>query len=267
MKNQSNKKQALSTCASISRTMLYVAALLGAVFMTNYGSAQTTNAYDVASDPAYTAYLGVEPDGLSPGGQNGGFGFGAWTFTVSGNGGAFLRTNSGPSGASFDLWNNAVGGSTVAVRPFSSSLSPGNSFSVQLRLNSLDNSYTTNALVLQDASGNILFSYWHVGFEPNGATNGSYSDAGTSSGAAVGFTYNYQHFSTYTFTLNSATTYTFTDNTTGHSFTGVLSGAPIAQVAFIRRNGGPNAPGNGQDFQFDELKIVASAPPSFVQQV
>src|SRR5690242_12098027 len=87
MKNQSNKKQALSTCASISRTMLYVAALLGAVFMTNYGSAQTTNAYDVASDPAYTAYLGVEPDGLSPGGQNGGFGFGAWTFTVSGNGG------------------------------------------------------------------------------------------------------------------------------------------------------------------------------------
>ncbi|MDB6108992.1 MAG: hypothetical protein JWR69_742 [Pedosphaera sp.] len=245
---------------------LAVFAMIGAAglrFATGNAPAQTTNAFDVAANAAY-AGAGA-PNGLSPGGQNGGSGFGPWTFTVNGNGGAFT-SGTGPSGASWDLWNTAVNGSTVAVRPFSSPLVAGQSFSVQLRLNSLDRSYTTNTLVLQDASGNAIFRYWHVGFEPNGAVNGSYADATTNNGVAVGFSYNYQQFCTFTFTLNSATTYTFTDNTTGHSFSGVISGSPIAQVAFVRGNGSPTAPPNGQDFQIDMLKIVSSAPPSFQLQ-
>jgi hypothetical protein len=120
------------------------------------GSAQTTNAYDVAADPAYAG--DGAPNGLSPGGQNGGFGFSPWTFTVQNTGGAFIN-GSGPSGDSFDLWNTSASSSTIAVRPFGSPLVAGQSFSVQLRLNSLDNSGTTNALELQDASGNTLFSY------------------------------------------------------------------------------------------------------------
>jgi len=111
-----------------------------------------------------------------------------------------------------------VNGSTIAVRPFSSPLAAGQSFSVQLRLNSLDRSYTTNTLVLRDASGNAIFRYWHVGFEPNGAVTGRTPTQPPNNGVAVGFSYNYQQFCTFTFTLNSATTYTFTDNTTGHSF-------------------------------------------------
>ena len=223
-------------------------------------SAQTTNAHDVAADPAY-AGAGA-PNGLSPGGQNGGFGFAPWTFTVQNTGGAFIN-GSGPSGDSFDLWNTSASSSTIAVRPFGSPLVAGQSFSVQLRLNSLDNSGTTNALELQDASGNTLFSYWHVGFEPNGAVNGHYTDATITNGVAVGFSYNYQQFCSFTFTLNTPTTYTFTDNTTGHTFTGVISGS-IAQAAFFRGN--LAAPGNGQDFQFDVLQIVSASPPTFSAQ-
>lgn len=248
-------------CSFGKRAVLGLIGATGLLFATEKVSAQTTNAFDRADDAAYLN--APPPNGLAPGGQNGGFGFGAWTFTVNGNGGAF--TAGSGANSSWDLWNMGANTSTVAIRPFNTPLTPGQSFSVDLQLNSLDNSSTTNALVLQDANGNTLFSYWHVGWEPNGAVNGSYSDATTSNGSAVGFSYNYQHFSTFTFTLNSPTTYTFTDNTFGKSFTGVLSGAPITKVAFVRGNGA-TAPGNGQDFQFNNLKVVSSAPPTFQQQ-
>src|SRR5882757_8127845 len=113
---------------------LAVFAMIGVAglrFATGNATAQTTNAFDVAANAAY-AGAGA-PNGLSPGGQNGGSGFGPWTFTVNGNGGAFI-SGTGPSGASWDLWNTAVNGSTIAVRPFSSALAAGQSFSVQLRL-------------------------------------------------------------------------------------------------------------------------------------
>ncbi|HEY4417697.1 MAG TPA: Ig-like domain-containing protein [Verrucomicrobiae bacterium] len=250
-------------CVSGGKLLFGIAALAGALLTASHATAQTTNAYDQASDPVY-AGLGA-PNGLNTGGQNGGFGFNPWAITLTGNGGAFIQNN-GPSGDSIDLWNTGNGGSTVAVRPFGSAMTAGQSFSVQLRLNSLDNISTTNMLALQDASGNTIFSYWHYGNEANGATNGWYSDASTTKGVAVGFTYNYQHFNSFTFTLNSPTTYTFLDATSGRSFTGTISGAPIAQVAFIRANATGYAPGGGQDFQIDQLALVSSTPPVFTAQ-
>ncbi|HWD91436.1 MAG TPA: hypothetical protein VG938_03715 [Verrucomicrobiae bacterium] len=219
---------------------------------------QTTNAFDQASDPVYAGL--AAPNGLFPGGQNGGTGFGPWTFTESGTGGAFIQTF-GPSGDSFDLWNTSANSATVAARPFTTPLAAGQSFTVLQRFNSLDSAANTNQLALEDASGNILFSYWHFGNEAN-ANNGGYSDALTNSGVATNFQYAYQAFETFTFTLTTATNYTFTDNSTGGSFTGIISNAAIAQVAFIRINGN-HAPGNGQDYQFDRLKVTSSAPPTF----
>jgi hypothetical protein len=217
-----------------------------------------TNAYDVAANSAYKG--DGAPDGLSAGGQNGGFGFEAWTFAIQKTGGAFIQTN-GPSGDSFDLWNTSANSLTVAVRPFASPLSVGQSFTVSTCLNSLDTIANTNEIVLEDSGGNILFGYWHYGYEAN-ANNGEYRDATTNDGAALNFQYAYQQFETFTFTLNSATTYTFTDNSTGASFTGRISNAKITHVAFIRFNGA-NTPVNGQDFQFDQLQITSSAPPTF----
>jgi hypothetical protein len=239
------------------KAVLGVVSLVGALFAPHNISAQTTNAYDAAADPVYGSSLST--------GQNGGFGFGAWTVTVDGTGGAYT-TGGGPSGNSWGLWNLTAHGSSVAIRPFASPLAVGQSFSFYSQLNNLFNTDDTNAVVLQDASGNTIFSYWHTGFEANSA-NGSYSDATTGNGSAVGFGYNFQQFCSFTFTLNSATTYTFSDNTTGHSFTGVISGAPIAQVAFVRANGnGANAFDNGGDFRIDQIEIVSSAPPTFTSR-
>lgn len=235
--------------------------MVATLFAMDRVSAQTTNAYDVAADPAY-ANAG-DPNANPPGnglttGLNGGYGFGAWTISVTGSGNAFVQTY-GPSGYSFDLWNTSANSGTEAVRPFSSPLSPGQSFMVALRLNNLDNGDNTNRFALEDASGNILFSYWHVGGDDQ---NGWYSDGTTSQGVATNFQYAFTQFVTYKFTLNSATTYTFTDLGTGASFTGTIANTPIAQAAFIRRNAG-TSPSNGQDYQIDQLAIISAAPPTF----
>lgn len=236
-------------------TFLGMVAVAASCFLAERGAAQTTNAFDQASDPAY-AGLGA-PNGLGAGGQNGGYGFGAWTFTVGGSGGAFVQT-SGPSGKSMDMWNMSANAATVAVRPFGSPLTPGQSFSVTLRFNNL-NSVNTNCLALEDSSGNLLFSYWHVGGDN---LNGWYSDANNARGVATNFAYGYQSFVTYKFTLNSATTYTFTDLETGASFTGNIASVPIVQFAVIRHNGS-NSPGDGQDFQFDQFQVTSAAPATF----
>ena len=112
-------------------------AAAGLLFAAHPVTAQTTNALDFASDPAYSGDGPGNGLGSVAGPLNGGYGFGAWTFAVGGSGGAFIQNN-GPSGDSFDLWNNNYNNNTVAVRPFDSALSAGQSFSVQLRLNSLD---------------------------------------------------------------------------------------------------------------------------------
>jgi len=43
----------------------------------------------------------------------------------------------------------------------------------------------------------------------------------------------------------------------------LISGAPIAQVAFVGAMAARQRRRTGQDFQIDMLKIVSSAPPSF----
>lgn len=213
-------------------------------------------AYDTDANPAY-ANTGA-PNGLTTG-LNGGYGFGPWTFDVSnGSGGAFSQPNSNvgseisPSGSAFDLWNTGQG-YTSATRSFNSALSAGESFSFISELQGLESTNQQNIFELQDSSGNVLFSYWHQGFETTPA-NGEYSDARTALGTAVNFGYNYNAFSSFTFTLDSATTYTFVDNTSGASLTGTIAGT-ISQVAFVRNN--TTAPTNGgQDFEFDELTLV-----------
>lgn len=218
--------------------------------------AQVTNAFDQASDPVYDGL--VAPNGLGAGGQNGGFGFGPWTFMLTGTGGSFIQNN-GPSGRSLNLWNTSANGSTIAARDFSTPMTAGQSFTISLRLNGL-NGADTNRFVLLDASGNILFSYWHKGGDNN---DGWYSDANSGAGTAVNFPYAFQQFQTFKFTLTSATTYTFTDVSSGGSFTGTIANSPIAKFSLIRRNGS-SAPGGGQDFQFDQFILVSAAPPSFV---
>jgi len=242
-------------CRLKRKPLFLAAALVGSLLATNLASAQVTNAFDNASDVAY-AGLGA-PDGLGIGGQNGGFGFGPWTFTVNVSGGSFIQ-NGGPSGKSFDLWNNGSAGSTIANRSFITPLAAGDSFTFSLRLNGLRNQ-DTNRIDLQDVNGNVVFSYWHKGGDN---LNGWYADANNTTGVANNFPYAYQSFQTFRFTLTSPTTYTFTDLANGANFSGTIANAAIAQFTLSRQNGTP-APGNGEDFQFDNFIVTAATPATF----
>lgn len=244
------------------KTILNLQTFGAALLLLEAACANAQIAYDTDANPAY-ANTGA-PNGLTTG-LNGGYGFGAWTFDISnGSGGAFSQPNSNvgsqisPSGQAFDLWNTGLG-YTSATRSFNSALSVGESFSFISELQGLQSANQQNIFELLDSAGNVLFSYWHQGFEAN-ANNGEYSDASISSGTAVNFGYNYNNFSSFTFTLDSATTYTFIDNTSGASLIGTLNGT-ISQVAFVRNN--TAAPSNGgQDFEFDNLSIASVPEPS-----
>lgn len=205
-----------------------------------------TNAYDVASN--YTGFSG-----------NQGFGYGSWVMNTAG-GGSYISGDNPPL---FGIWNNTADSASTAVRPFNSTLPVGGSFLVQLQMNHLDGASNTNGFELQDASGNVLFRYFHVGGD-NG--DGHYSDAG-GDGVATGFAYDYNQLDAFAFTLNSASSYTFTDLATGASFSGSLSGAPIARVNFFRGNGA-GAQSGGQDFKFNRLTILTpnGTPPEFTVQ-
>lgn len=195
-----------------------------------------TNAYDAASN--YTA-------GFS---GNQGFGFGSWTLTTPG-GGSYI---SGDNPHLFGIWNSTANSASTAARPFGSSLSVGQTFFVQLQMNRLDGSSNTNGFNLQDAGGNVLFSYWHQGGDN---ADGHYSDAGVTAGTATGFAYDYLITDSFAFTLTSTTTYTFTNLSNGAGFSGTLSGAALSQVTFFRENGN-SPPSNGQDFKFNTLIIT-----------
>lgn len=231
-----------------------LAAMLGAG--TNASAQIITNSYDVGSN-----YIDA---GNFFTGDNLGFGFGPWTIS-EGGGGQSLRANDNAQFGqySFTLTNAIAAGVTTANRPFSNPLPVGGSFSVRFRLEHLDNSGFTNGFQLQDAAGNVVFSFYHQGGDN---ANGWYTDA-SGSGVATNFTYNFQGFSSLTFTLNSASTYTFKDNGPGSGvFSGTLSGGPITQVTFFRANTNA-APSDGQVFSVNALAITTlGSKPVFTVQ-
>jgi hypothetical protein len=230
--------------------MGFAAAVLGAGFNV---AAQTinTNAFDQAAG---------YPNQFS--GVNRGFGFGPWAVTTVPSGGSWGTYISGDNPPGWGLWNSTADSATTANRPFNSPLPTNGTFSCDFRLETLDTPNNTNAMLLQDANGNVVFSYFHVGMD---TTNGWYSDASGKGLVATNFSYNGDQYSHLRFTLTSATTYTFSDDTTTNSFTGTLSGAAITQVTFLRANGDPdpNPPSNGQDFKFNSLMITSplGTPP------
>jgi beta-glucosidase len=180
-------------------------------------------------------------------GGNGGVGFGSWTLNASG-GGSYISGDNPPM---FGLWNSSAAAESTAARNFSRPLRPGETFSVQLRMGTLEQSTHRNGFQLKDAAGKVLFSYYHQGGD---YADGHYTDD-TGTNLARGFAYDYGQTDTFVFTLKSATSYVFADKATGASFQGRLApDASISQVTFFRANLA-TAPANGQDFKFDALRL------------
>jgi hypothetical protein len=123
----------------------------------NIAGAQTTvtNAYDVAGN--YSTFSGNE-----------GYGFGPWALSTPG--GLASLANGG-----FMLANNTANETSTATRIFHSPLTPSQSFTVMLQLDFLGDTDCEDGIQLQDANGNVLFSYYHYGNEAN-ANNGEYTD-------------------------------------------------------------------------------------------
>ncbi len=232
----------LSKNASSNRQASAIVAIIIVICLTlgSFASAQTIIAYDVAANYSVGA-------GNLAGNQ--GFGFGAWTVNTAA-GGQYV---SGDTPACFGIWNGTANSASTAVRPFNSSLSEGQTFSVQLRMNHLDGSANINALELLDELGNVLFRYWHQGGD---YADGHYSDATVSGGIATGFAYDFMQMDSFAFTLTSPTNYTFTDLSTGASISGAITGT-IGQVKFLRANLTGTTPSNGQNFEFNTLAITS----------
>lgn len=195
-------------------------------------------AYDAATNYTATGFTG-----------NQGIGFGSWTVSTTG-GGSYI---SGGNPALFGIWNSAANGRSTAMRPLNVPLAVGQSLFVQLKFNNLDGPGYTNAFQLRDASGNVLFSYYHVGGDN---ANGHFTDA-SGDHTATGFAYNFGQVNNFTFTLNTATAFTFVDNSTGASVNGTLSGSAISQLHFLRANGSAGTVNNGNDFNFTALTVYA----------
>jgi len=251
-----NNKSKTKIGGIIQRVVLALAACFLAA---NFAAAANTNAFDTG--------LNYYPTPNSMNGNNKGFGFGAWA--MSGN--SYIDNASGLHPHAFAIWNGTTSGISSAKRTFNSALEVGGTFSCDYMINNLFTGFT-NGFQLQDAGGNVVFSYFHQGGDN---ANGHYTDA-NGTGLATGFAYNQGKWVTLTFSLDSATTYTFTGVVTNtaapnsfitNTFSGTLSGAAITQVKFVRGNTfGVTYSGGGQDMKFDNLLItsITPVPPAFI---
>ncbi|HEY1790520.1 MAG TPA: glycoside hydrolase family 76 protein, partial [Verrucomicrobiae bacterium] len=101
---------------------------------------------------------------------NQGFGFGPWVLSTVG-GGSYISGDTPPL---FGIWNNTSNSQSTASRVFNMPLPVGGSFLAQMEMTTLDTAANQNEFELQDANGNVLFSYWHQGGD---SSNGHYTDA------------------------------------------------------------------------------------------
>ena len=198
-------------------------------------------ATDNASNPAYD-------DGWAAG-DNGGTGFGAWTTVTQGFIGSSNQNGNAPSGnidtggESFGLFSNTgAPGTAQAIRPFSSALTVGQTFSLDF-----DNGFVASG----GAQGFSLLSGGTIRFEfyfAGGSTSYTVDvAAGSDFQTAHGFTTDGMNTA---FTLTSPDTFTFTitynsGTPTTESFSGSLSGAAGTGIDSFRLfNANANQPSN-----------------------
>lgn len=214
-------------------------------------SAAIIIAQDDASDAAYSG-------GFSNG-TNGGVGFQAWqnignAVDPTGFGGGFIGNDTnfgldittGPDNEAWGIYGNN-GGVGEAVRPFSTALAIGQTFSIQMDNKNIDNGGTVG-FGLRDSSGNARFEFFFVG----GGTNYTIDDAFGSMDTGIGWTTSGLDIA---FTLTGTDSYSVTING-GTPFVSSLkgtSGAGIEQARLFNANG-------GDDVGFNSIKIVDVVP-------
>ncbi len=201
-------------------------------------------------------------------GINGGQGFGAWSFQVSGgSGGTF--TGGSDIGQAWGIWSQ--GGLTSAVRPFAAPLSIGNNISFAFDNGGIETNGNKVGVRLRNSSNDILSEFRFIG----GATQYSIFD-GTGSGVNdTGVNFTTSGLSNITFSYTGPNTYSIsitrsgvTTILNGRTFAAAVGGQVPAQIEFFNSNAGG---GSARDVFFNNLRIGAptllSQPSTSAQSV
>ncbi|MDY0145930.1 MAG: carbohydrate-binding protein, partial [Kiritimatiellia bacterium] len=195
----------------------------------------TTTAIDDASDAAYS-------DGWNTG-NNGGSGFLGWTLNVTSNAGHFISAETG-----FGLWAQSESLSE-AIRPFSSPLAVGKTFSVRMKNGYVQEGAGGLGVALQNATGDTLWQFWFNGGDTNYNRSGGTTDvAWTMSPIAL------------TVEMTGDTTYNLTVQPEGEaarSYSGTLEDNADQSVTRFRTWLWNNGEGSDYDFYVNNLMITA----------
>lgn len=198
----------------------------------------STPAADNSSNPAYSGGWNT--------GTNGGTGFGSWTIN-DGNGGHYIGgTGLGPN--TFGIYNTTDPNNTQVtevLRPFTGSLLPGQTFSINLGFSSFAAGGSVG-INLRSGSTDV------ISLTTTGSGDWQLNDGGSNFSAGSLAIANTPY--TFTFTYNGSNSYSFTltGSAGGMNFTSTnpLIGSIDTFRAFDFNQGG------GANFGFDNLAIV-----------
>jgi hypothetical protein len=256
---------------TLNRGVKAACAVVGAATMLNgHGSAQTFVAADYATNSIYS--------GSWTAGQNGGHGFGAWSFdgtydtnNVADPGGQQEMTYSSPIGTAWTLFNlgSAPAGSGISNvgRAINGGLQPGQTFETVINnptiyyfyggfdiclLNGTDNNPAgVNTAAIRMQVFNYFVTSWKVQ-DGNGSVNTHLSDATTgAAGMKVDFTLTSTNTYSLTLTPLSAPTSAYTQAGT------LTTNLPINWVNFRLYNGASSGPtDNANNYAISSMTIA-----------
>ncbi len=244
--NGSNGLRSASASWTISNIPLNIGTNVITVIGTNAGVSRTTNAYDNAGAAVYG-------DGWAES-DNGGVGFGAWTFyTSSGDvnqNGRFIASNDAVNigKPAWGLYANN-GNLSEVKRILTNALAVGQTFAFQM-----DNGWIQNGggigAALQNTAGDTLWEFYFNGGETYYVMNGSQTDIGwTDGGLDVQFT------------LTSSTGYTVRITPFGgptRTNSGVLQAAADRNITRFRAWNYNAGGGSEYDYFINNLAIVST---------
>ncbi|MBS7785667.1 hypothetical protein KIH23_00005, partial [Flavobacterium sp. CYK-55] len=184
-------------------------------------------------------------------GGNGGQGFGAWAYSVTGSGGTF--TGGSDIGTAWGLYANS-GGVTTANRPFAAELSIGQTVSMGFDNGSVDTGNKVG-FRLRNANNNVLMEFRFIG----GATQYSLYDGVGSTVNDTGVNFTTAGLSNITLAYTAANTYAIsitrlgvTTVLNGRSFATTAGSQIPASIEFFNSNAGN---GSTNDFFFNNLTV------------
>ena len=210
-------------------------------------------AADDASQPAYD-----DPGGWTAG-DNGGTGFLPWIFDNTGSGferiadGGQVNIGTGAKGEAFALSSNSPG-IGAAVRPFSTSVTPGLTFSIDMD-NQGVNSGQAVGFSFRNASGGNLAEFYFVGNQNNSQSNYTVNAANVS-GTTPAWT---PHGLRLTFMLTDSNSFTMTMDLlqNGIGIDNTVTGDLLANVDQTITNFRIFNTSGGADVYFNNFSFVA----------